>query len=199
MAPLLSEWILRNRYRKVFPHVRGEVLDLGCGYSIMPGHFPDLPRYIGVDAADGPIAYLRDRYPHYEFFRCDLNLEELSIEGQFDTIILSAVLEHLKTPGRIFSQLSRYLKPDGRVLLTTPTPVGGWIHSLGARLGLFYREAQREHEAFYSFEDLRALVDRHGLAVVHFERFLFGGNQFLIAGHPAPAPKANFSQQAPQG
>lgn len=180
MVPLFSKYLTRKRYERVLPHVRGEVLDLGCGYSVLARTFDNLPRYVGVDQAEAPLSYLRSHHPNYEFVQRDLNNDLLLLDSKFDTIVMSAIIEHLKNPEHIISQLPEYLKVDGTVLLTTPTPFGGLVHTLGAYVGLFYREAQQEHEAFFDLQDLRRLFEQNGLYVAHYERFLLGGNQLVI-------------------
>lgn len=97
----------------------------------------------------------------------------LLLDQKFDTVGISAVLEHLKNPDHLISQLSQYLKSGGQILLTTPTPLGGVLYTLGVFLGLLYREAQQEHEVFHDKKKLTVLFEKHGLYISYYQRFLF--------------------------
>jgi ubiquinone/menaquinone biosynthesis C-methylase UbiE len=105
----------------------------------------------------------------------NLNLEP------FDTVVMSAVLEHLKFPETALRHVYTFLRPNGRLVLTTPVPVGGKLHRLGSHLGLTYAEAAREHERFYDYTALRLLLKKVGFLLEHYERFLVGLNQLVVA------------------
>lgn len=109
-----------------------------------------------------------------------MDKDELALERQFDTILLLAVIEHLKNPDRILSQIPRYLKPDGKLLITTPSPMGDVIHTIGARIGLFSMEAVQGHESIFTCDALRACLERDGLDVIYYKSFLLGGNQLFV-------------------
>ncbi len=163
------------------PWVRGAVLDLGCGpinirEIVGPGQ-----TYVGVEGDPATLAWLKSRFPEHRFQACNLEREALDLDRRFDTILMLAILEHLEDPGFLLKQLPQYLEPDGRVIATTPTPVGGRIHGIGARFGVFYREALEEHKAFYGARGLERLFAAHGMQIVQYRKFLFGGNQLAVA------------------
>ncbi len=120
------------------------------------------------------------RYPAYDFILCDLDQDELNLEKPFDTILLAAVIEHLEHPSHLVAQLPRYLKAEGRLVVTTPTPFGDKIHQVGARVGLFSKAAMEEHETIFSYKMMVELLEPVGLVVERYQRFLFGGNQLFI-------------------
>ena len=64
---MLAKYITTTRYNHVNPHVTGEALDLGCGFSFVPDTFRDLPTYVGVDRLDTPLLHFRSLYPNYTF------------------------------------------------------------------------------------------------------------------------------------
>ena len=127
----------------VMPYLCGQVLDVGCGITDIPSLLQPGQRYVGVDRAD-MVRWLHENRPAHTYHVCDLDRDDLALNDQFDTILLMAVIEHLKNPDKLLAQLPTYLKADGRLLITTPSPFGDTLHQIGAGLGLFYAEAARE-------------------------------------------------------
>lgn len=92
----------------------GCVLDIGCGQ--MP--YADLlwlsDKYIGIDiAGQGQVRASGEALPFGD--------------AVFDSAICLQTLEHVKEPKQLLIEAYRVLRPDGRLLLTTPFMWG--IHS----------------------------------------------------------------------
>jgi SAM-dependent methyltransferase len=83
--------------------------------------------------------------------------------ASFEVVTLWDVLEHLLDPHAAMAEITRLLRPGGRVALTT-----GDVGSLAARVsgGRWHLYTIPEHLFFYSREGLRRLLDAHGLRVV---------------------------------
>ena len=66
--------------------------------------------------------------------------------------------------------------------MATPTPLGGKIHTIGAKIGLFYsiKEAADQHEGFYNRDQISTLLSKYDLEIIDFEKFLSGGNQLVV-------------------
>jgi SAM-dependent methyltransferase len=82
----------------------GEILDIGCGATKVPGA-------IGLDispdtAAD--IVHDLDEFPY--------PIED----STFDQILLQDVIEHVREPIRVFEELHRIARPGARIQLRTP-------------------------------------------------------------------------------
>ena len=94
---------------------------------------------------------------------------------------MAALLEHLKMPGDALREILRLLEPGGRLLLTTPTPLGGRIHKITSYLGFdLSRSCRRTREVLWE-DEFNRLLEIHGFEVQVFKSFLFGLNQFVIA------------------
>lgn len=181
MTPLLAPYIQTARLDKVRPYLNGRILDLGCGMGHLIPLLAADQAYLGVDHDAVLVQRVQARYPDRRFAVCDLDREDLQLEQSFDTVVLSAVLEHLADPTRLLGSIKRHLESGGTVVLTTPTPLGHWVHSWGARLGLFHMEAALDHKCIYDRARLFQLFSRHGFTGRAYQTFLLGCNQVFAA------------------
>ena len=95
------------------------MLDAGCGSGrVFQYHFDEAQRprlIVGVDVTDEP----KGNGNIDAAARADLGALPFR-DATFDIAISSHVAEHLTQPERVFSELSRVLKPGGRLLILTP-------------------------------------------------------------------------------
>jgi SAM-dependent methyltransferase len=156
-----------HELRSASAHLRGTLLDLGCGsapYKPLLLYPPfAVTNYIGLDRPG------RDS-------RADLTWDGDTIplgDASVDAAICTEVLEHCPDPGRVLGEIHRVLKPEGFLFVTVPflwplhevpydwqrlTPfaldqllrdagfkmikiqaLGGWDSSLAQCLGLYLR------------------------------------------------------------
>ncbi|MGE4296690.1 MAG: class I SAM-dependent methyltransferase [Desulfovibrionaceae bacterium] len=169
----LSPWLRARRINAVRPHLRGRVLDVGCGTGLLSECAPR-EGYLGVDHDAASLAAARREHPHAAF------APGLPENGSFDTIALLAVIEHIPDPAAFLRRLTGLLAPGGRMVLTTPHPAFEIIHTIGGRLGLFSREAGEDHETLINATAMAALARDAGLTLATARRFLFGVNQLFV-------------------
>lgn len=138
---------LATFYERVIPrHVRGILLDLGCG--TLPFFAQYAPHVSAVLATDW------HPNPHLDF-TCNLE-HHLPLPAQcVDTILLAEVLEHSPNPAGLWGEMYRILKPAGKVLLSVPFYYG--IH-----------EAPHDYHRFTEFA-LRRAAHRAGFTLVELE------------------------------
>lgn len=72
----------------------------------------------GVDILDDDVAELRRR--GYDVEVHDLTVSP--IDGEFDLAVMGEVIEHLGAPEPFLLNVREMLRPDGRLVLTTPNP-----------------------------------------------------------------------------
>jgi 2-polyprenyl-3-methyl-5-hydroxy-6-metoxy-1,4-benzoquinol methylase len=180
MPPILSPFIEKQRFKQVLPYITGDILDLGCGYGRVFKWLQPGSNYLGIEGNDQIIKWLYDNYPDYSFLNFDLDHDQITLGRQFDTILFLAVIEHLKHPSNIINQIASFLKPDGKLLITTPTPFGNTVHRIGSLLNLFNRQAVDEHEIIFTQQTLEPLISAGGLQIDHFCKFLYSGNQLFV-------------------
>ena len=172
-AGLLSPWLRKQRIQMARPYLQGRVLDYGCGVGALAALCqPDA--YVGVDIDREALAIARSNHPQFQF------LSEVAETEQFDTIVALAVIEHVADPMVLFTKFKRMLRRGGHVVLTTPHPSVEWIHTLGARIGLFSREASGEHQQLIDFARMQTYATQSGLVLEKYTRFLLGANQLFV-------------------
>jgi len=188
--PLLSRFLTHARLSRVSKHLSGKVLDAGCGYGELLDYLPAHVHSVTLlDRSPERLPRLQTRLSRgtvkAEFLLGDIAAGETALpSASFDTVVMAALLEHLKIPGAALRETRRLLKLGGSLVLTTPTPLGGRFHAWGSHLGLTYREAADEHEGFFDGEALEQLLNASGLEFELYELFLMGMNQLVVARKP---------------
>jgi 2-polyprenyl-3-methyl-5-hydroxy-6-metoxy-1,4-benzoquinol methylase len=181
MKPLLSGYAINWRWRMVSPYVRGRVLDVGCGFTRLPDRLAADQAYVGVDVVPETIRLGQQRYPQHAFYQCDLGRAPLPLADQvFDTVMMMAVLEHLSFPRETLRAVRPHLAPEGYLLLTTPSPLGDWVHRAGSRVKLFYPEHVVQHVKIYDRRAMCDLLVECGFEVTAFRHFEWGINQLAV-------------------
>ncbi|NMC14170.1 MAG: class I SAM-dependent methyltransferase [Chloroflexi bacterium] len=178
---MLSGFLQEQRFQAVIPYLNGSILDLGCGlanltYYLKPGQY-----YVGIERPEPFLTWLQQHRPNYRFHQRDLDQDLLALDEQFDTITMIAVIEHLKQPAFILRQIPSVMRPEAHLVITTTSPIGDWIHRFGAQLGLFSKQAVKEHHTIFSPTSMHTALIQNGLKLVTYKRFLMGGNQLFIA------------------
>jgi SAM-dependent methyltransferase len=112
---LIVDLIAAFYQRHVAEHVKGHLLDLGCGKVPLYGIYK--PYVKTVTCVDWPQSMHDKSYVDYEL---DITKPLPFANERFDTIILSDVLEHLATPTAIWKEMYRILAGDGKILISVP-------------------------------------------------------------------------------
>jgi len=110
-------------YEKHLPnYARGRLVDLGCGPVPLFATYRDyVSETICVDWASAT-----EKRDHLDY-EWDLSKTLPFADSEFDTVILSDVLEHIPTPETLWSEMRRILRPDGIAFVNTPFFY--WVHS----------------------------------------------------------------------
>ena len=176
---LLSPFLRWRRLTAAEPYLRqGRVLDYGCGVGALV-RWVEASRYLGVDIDQASIEEARRRHPEHRFIRLD-ELEESQAAQRFEVVIGLAVIEHVPDPEGWLADVGRWLSPSGCLVLTTPEPRLQRIHELGARFGLFSKEAAEEHNVMVDPALMARLAAKADLELVVTKRFLWGCNQLFV-------------------
>ena len=180
---VLSSRLSLARMRVAAPYLTGRsVLDAGCNIADLLQFLPADIDYVGLEWVPEIAALARWRFPEREFVVGDVGGQwpEAVRSRKFDHVVMLAVVEHLKHPEVAFSQARQVLSPAGTVVLTTPHARARQVHALGARLGIFSRDADAEHEVFLDRSRIEALAEKAGLVVATYRTFQLGVNQLVV-------------------
>ena len=118
---LMVDLIAALYHRNLRLHAKGKLLDLGCGkvplYAVYREFVTDNV------CVDWDSTWHKNEHLDYEF---DLRQPLPFADNQFDTIILSDVLEHIPVPDQLWKEMARLLSPNGKIVLNVPFYY--WLH-----------------------------------------------------------------------
>ncbi|MEX1027494.1 MAG: class I SAM-dependent methyltransferase [Candidatus Paceibacterota bacterium] len=179
---LFSPWLRRKRFAKVKPFIEGDVLDMGCGPAEILAETDVVVRsYFGIDHSANVVVANRQRFPEHQFRVADVDDDCFDIDGKFDRILMIALVEHVYNLKHLFKQACGLLKPDGKVIITTPTPFGNdLVHRIGAKLGLFAQSAADDHICVFNRKRFQILARDFDLRIEKYRTFELGCNQLVV-------------------
>lgn len=131
------------------PMLKGQLLDVGCGTKPYKEMF-NVDAYIGLDI-DTEGSRKRGIADHlYDGTSFPFS------DSSFDSLLCNQVLEHVFNPDEFLQEINRVLKSGGKLLLTVP---------------FVWDEHEQPYDyARYSSFGLRALLERHGFAILQHEK-----------------------------
>lgn len=141
-----TRYAFYNNIRRYIPHLKGKLLDFGCGRKPYEYLF-SVTEYIGVDMAKTGHDHKNSKIDvYYDGKRLPFN------DAIFDSLFCSEVLEHIFNPDEILPELNRVLKTGAKALITVPF---SW----------------NEHEmpydyARYSSEGIKNLLEKNGFKII---------------------------------
>mgnify|MGYP000100099637 CR=1 FL=1 len=108
--------VVARYYQEYLPkYAKGDLIDLGCGkvplYQLYTGHV------LSVTCVDWENSIHRNPFLDQT---CDLNGYLPFADKNFDTILLSDVLEHISEPENLWHEMERILKPGGILIMNVP-------------------------------------------------------------------------------
>lgn len=112
---LQADIVARYYQRYLKEHVRGKLVDLGCGQVPFYQAYKDFAA--SVTCADWENSMHKN--PHLDV-HVNLNETLPFADDEFDTVILSDVMEHLSRPENLWREMHRILSKEGKVILNVP-------------------------------------------------------------------------------
>ena len=176
MRDRVGRFVIAWRTRVVVPHIRGRLLDIGCGLNELVGAYAG--EGTGVDVYQwGDVDVVVDN-------TADLPFED----KEFDTVAIVAALNHIPNRAEALAEFCRVLKPGGRIIVTMITaPVGKAWH-----FARRYSDADQVERGMKPGElhglsrgEVRRLLKQAGFGISSEQRFMLGFNLMTIATKPA--------------
>ncbi len=94
-----------------------DILDLGCGNGLLTANLAELVpngNVIGIDASEGMIEVAKEKERNNLKFKL-MDLNEFSLDCQFDFIFSNAALHWVKNHNRLWKNIHKILKSNGFV------------------------------------------------------------------------------------
>lgn len=145
------------------------VLDIGCGYGAvawsMATRANAIVTGIDMDAKNIEMAQRLFQHPNLTLIIGDA-LQEIP-SGQFETIVISNVLEHIENRVEFLKATQERVKPR-RWLIRAPMLNRHWHVPMRRELGMFYF-SDRTHYTEYTPQSFEEELRAAGLTIIHMQ------------------------------
>jgi len=168
------EYFKKKRLLEVKKHIKGKLLDIGCGDNVLVKEY--YKNGIGVDVVN-----------YYE--KVDMVIESSSsipMENEsVDTITIVAALNHIPKYQNTLVESFRLLRKNGRIIITMPIsfPQKMW-HKIAHDYDddQIFRGINEDEERYcLSIEEIKYSLKAVGFNNIERSKFLFGLNNIIIA------------------
>lgn len=114
--------------------IKNRILDIGCGDGSLIIKFKKHCETFGVDISQNAINMAKEA--GINAYQADVSSERLPFQDEYlDIIYMGDVIEHLTNPDFAIKEVTRVLKPDGFLVLSTPN-LAFWLNRLLLLLGM---------------------------------------------------------------
>jgi ubiquinone/menaquinone biosynthesis C-methylase UbiE len=118
-APL--HYRLLYAYHSAKQFVNGNLLEIGCGEGRGIEELkPLITHYTAIDKNVYLLNKLKEKYPNYSFVEGNIPPLSQFQDNSFDTVVTFQVIEHIGNDHLFVKEIYRVLKPNGKLLLSTP-------------------------------------------------------------------------------
>jgi ubiquinone/menaquinone biosynthesis C-methylase UbiE len=177
----IDHFIARMRFRTAHPYIRAgsRVLDIGCGLEAAFLDYAGERIATGVGLDDQVVEGTQGRW---RCVRADLRSPLPFHDGEFDHVVMLAVLEHLTEPENVLWEAYRVIAPGGSLIMTWPSsmvdPILRVLH--GVRLVSDEMESD-EHQKRIPLARLQEMLGRIGFQKFIHRTFEFGLNNLMVS------------------
>lgn len=138
------------------------VLDIGfLGQGIQKGD-PNWPHALLAERAGalyGLDTLLSSEYQNDSRYK-QASAEQFDFGITFDVIFAADLIEHLSNPGLFLERCKKHLKPNGRLVLTTPNAFN--LFNLAEKLSKREPTSNSDHTMYFNSTTLCALLKKNG-------------------------------------
>lgn len=160
-----------TRIDMVLDFCRGhDVLDIGAGehdVSFFSEEGWEHGRIAKVAKRVVAAELMLDLCEHYNAkgfdFRCVDATSDVDLGDRFDRVFVGDVIEHVNDPVALLTFAKRHLRPNGRILVTTPNPFAPRFRRHQRQMHTRYVMANLEHTRWVSISNMHEIVWRAGL------------------------------------
>jgi 2-polyprenyl-3-methyl-5-hydroxy-6-metoxy-1,4-benzoquinol methylase len=180
----LDRHLQKRRIRAALPWIppHAHVLDVGCadGALFRLGQ-PQIASGVGIDIRPNET-WAGNGYER----RVGTFPEAVRADERFDAVVMLAVVEHVPDEelARWAAALPGMLRTNGRVVITTPSPMVDHILDVGMRLRVIDGMEADEHHGFDPAQ-VPSIFSVPGLHLERRDRFELGLNHLFVFSAPA--------------
>jgi 2-polyprenyl-3-methyl-5-hydroxy-6-metoxy-1,4-benzoquinol methylase len=150
------------------------ILDLGCGNGSFTNFIAQQGyEVVGIEESESGTKLASENFPDCQFIQGSIyNLPYTELEEKFDVVISLEVIEHLFYPKELVRSVKKLLKPNGRLILTTP--YHGYLKNLTlAATGKMDKHFtvlwDGGHIKFWSVKTLTTLLESENYTDINFK------------------------------
>ena len=126
---IILNWYAHRIINKYSPELK--VLDLGLGHGIVAkifsNHFHD---YTVLDGSSEIIEKFKKENKNFKGNIQEVFFEDFKTNEHYDLIVMGFILEHVENPLIILNKYKKYLKTNGKIIITVPN-----AESMNRRIG----------------------------------------------------------------
>ncbi len=165
----------------------GKVIDIGCndGALLEALRRAGYKQVIGVEPnpTAAAIARAKGHEVHTSYLTKELATQLVADNGEFDTVYLRHVVEHVSDLEGFFSSLRMLLRPGGLLVLELPDVEEGF--ALGSPAILW-----EEHVSYFTQSLAEYMLERFGFRIFDRRRYVFGGGSLAFVAQKQAVPSA---------
>jgi len=98
-------------------------------------------------------------------------------DGEFDIVLISAVIEHVHEPSKVISESYRVLSPGGLLIVITVVP---WMDRLAEKLR-FFPPMLHCHFHRFNLKRLKKMLEGNGFKILELDKFALVTSGFIPA------------------
>lgn len=141
------------------------ILDVGCGIGALTYDLAKkAQKVIGIDNDKNSIEFAKKRFNKKNIKYIHANVLNYKFNENFDFIILSNVLEHIKNRYKFLNKLKQL---SANFLIRVPMVDRSWLVLYKKNLGLDYR-LDKTHYIEYTFNSFKKEINDSGLKIISY-------------------------------
>ncbi len=139
-----------------------KILDIGCGSGALLKRLPTNIDYVGIDDKQDVLDDIRRLGART--MQLDIENNPIKPHENFDVVICTEVLEHMKFPEKILSEIQTLVKDVGVVIISLPNE-----YTLWCRLGVIFGKgidyqgltSNDHHKHFPTIQQSKEIVEKY--------------------------------------
>jgi SAM-dependent methyltransferase len=163
----------------------GRAIDIGCndGSLLEALRRAGYAKVVGIEPNPMAAAIAREKghQVYTSYLTKDLATQIIADCGEFDTVYLRHVVEHVSDLGAFFEAVRMLLRPDGLLVLELPDVEEGF--ALGSPAILW-----EEHVSYFTHALAEYMLERFGFHVSDRRRYVFGGGSIAFVAQKKAVP-----------